>query len=472
LGRYGSGAAGVRSVRRERQYDAVFRSGRYEEWRAGHAASVVKRGGSRVKRSLVSPLIGGAIVAAATLTACTGGSNVAMSPATALPTSAGTLSITITVPAAVIASSARRSAAAVGASAKSAYVYAYPDALAKTPPPAALLEGIDISPGSPNCTTASSQRVCHLSVGAPIGTLVIHTDIYDAMPAPKGLLPTGNKLAGAETVKTLTGHDSLALVTDGTVAAMTMTLSQNYLTSAQSFYARVSAMDAASNLITMPAQVAVYAPAGTVTAGATAVATAIPIIADATALTDTSGGTAIFSYGGVSFINPMTVVGIAGTFSATAQIFPTTAAYVNPACPMAYPNGSPFTFPEPDVFPTPLSGSATDAYRVNVQFGAGAVHSAQIDTGSELFIVSPSSVPKSDAVNVLGPGGPGQETLSSDNNGYTGQYYLARVSLPDIGQKTVPSPEVGRGKNSSSSMRLFTYLVRSGIESTYRSLVL
>ena len=388
------------------------------------------------RRSFAYPVLGGAIVATACLTACTGGSNVAT---TVVPGSAGMLSITITVPASVSgSSSARRSPASVGASAKSAYVYAYPDALVKTPPPAALLSGIDISASSSNCTTGPNQRVCHVSVAEPSGTVVIHTDIYDATPAPKGLPPAGIKLAGAETLKTLTGQDSLALVTDGTVAAMTMTLSQQYLAAAQSFYVRVSALDAASNLITAPWQVAVFAPAGSVSAGAAAAATAIPIMADATALTDTSNGTASFGYGGGSFINPMTVVGIAGSFSQTAQIFPTTSSFVNPACPMTYPNGSPFTFPEPNVFPTPLSGSTTDAYRVNVQFGSSAVQSAQIDTGSELFIVSPSSVPKSDSVNVLGPGAPGQETLSSDNNAYVGHYYLARVTLPDIAQKTVP----------------------------------
>ena len=373
------------------------------------------------------------------LTACSG--NGGSTP----PVNAWNLQVSITIP---------NAATSVASQAKSAYVYVYDDAQFDTPPPSSLAGVIDLSASSKDCSVTTTVRKCSTNAKpAQIGPLAVHVDFYDQPSSGSILLgenlagthaqsasssaPAGKKLASTHTAKTLTGNDTYPIITDTAVAQLAMSLSRQYFVGAADFHVSLQPMDSAGNVIVMPSEVAVYGPAGAVTARATAQASAPPIISDGV-VTDTANGAAPFHYSGAAFVNPMTVVGVAGTFSQTAQIFPSDPASVNPTCPRPYPAGSPLTFDETNVF----SGTNTEAYDVGFSIGSSTSRKAQIDTGSELLIIQPSDVAGSSPNELLGPAEPGYEELSSDGNWYAGHYYLARVTLRQIDGtavgKTVP----------------------------------
>ena len=373
------------------------------------------------------------------------------------------LQVSITIP---------NAATSVGSQAKSAYVYVYSDGEFDTPPPSSLAGIVDLSASSKDCSVTATGRKCSTNAKpAQIGLLAVHVDFYDqppsgsipagetlasthtqpassSVPAGKKLasthtqpasssVPAGKKLASTHTLQTLTGNDAYPMITDTAVAQLVMNVSQQYFAGAADFHVSLQPMDSAGNVIVMPGEVAVYGPAGAVTARATAQASPPPVISDGV-ITDTTNGAAPFHYTGAAFVNPMTVVGVAGTFSQTAQIFPSNPASANPSCPRPYPAGSPLTLDESNVF----SGTNAGAYDVGFSIGSSTSHKAQIDTGSELLIIEPSNVAGSSPNELLGPAEPGYEELSSDGNFYAGHYYLARVTLRQIDGtvvgKTVP----------------------------------
>lgn len=389
---------------------------------------------------LLQYMAGAAFLLGTLLSACSGSGS-----SSAPPVNPWKLQVSITVP---------NGAISAGSKAQSAYVYVYPDEEFDTPPPASLAGIVDLSSSSKDCSaTATGGRKCSTSAKpAQIGPIAVHVDFYDQPPSSSALagkrlasaderattsVPVGKRLASTQTLQTLTGNDTYPMVTDTAVAQLVMTLSQQYFVGATDFHATLQPMDSAGDVIVMPSQVAVYGPAGAVTARATPQSSAPPIISDGV-IADTSNGAAPFHYAGAAFVNPMTVVGVAGTFSQTAQIFPSNPASASPACPLPYPAGSPLTFDETNVF----SGTDVGAYDVGFSIGSSTTRKAQIDTGSELLIIDPRDVADSSPDELLGPGEPGYEELSSDGNWYAGHYYLARVTLRQIDGtvvgKTVP----------------------------------
>ncbi len=388
---------------------------------------------------LLQYMAGAVFILGTLLTACTGKSG------STPPVNTWNLQVSITIP---------NGATSVGSQAKSAYVYVYDDGAFDTPPPSSLAGVVDLSASSKDCSVTGTGRKCSTNVKpAQIGSVAVHVDFYDQQPSASVLpgenltstqmqpasssVPAGKKLASTHTTQTLTGNDTYPMVTDTAVAQLVMSLSRQYFVGAADFHVSLQPMDSAGNVIVMPGEVAVYGPAGAVTASATAQSSAPPVISDGVT-TDTTNGAAPFHYSGAAFVNPMTVVGVAGTFSQTAQIFPSNPASTDPTCPRPYPAGSPPTLDETNVF----SGTNAGAYDVGFSIGSSTSRKAQIDTGSELLIIEPSDVAGSSSNELLGPGEPGYEELSSDGNWYAGHYYLARVTLRQIDGtvvgKTVP----------------------------------
>ena len=388
---------------------------------------------------LLQYMAGAVFILGTLLTACTGKSG------STPPVNTWNLQVSITIP---------NGATSVGSQAKSAYVYVYDDGAFDTPPPSSLAGVVDLSASSKDCSVTGTGRKCSTNVKpAQIGSVAVHVDFYDQQPSASVLpgenltstqmqpasssVPAGKKLASTHTTQTLTGNDTYPMVTDTAVAQLVMSLSRQYFVGAADFHVSLQPMDSAGNVIVMPGEVAVYGPAGAVTASATAQSSAPPVISDGVT-TDTTNGAAPFHYSGAAFVNPMTVVGVAGTFSQTAQIFPSNPASTDPTCPRPYPAGSPPTLDETNVF----SGTNAGAYDVGFSIGSSTSRKAQIDTGSELLIIEPSDVAGSSPSELLGPGEPGYEELSSDGNWYAGHYYLARVTLRQIDGtvvgKTVP----------------------------------
>ncbi len=333
------------------------------------------------------------------------------------------LGVTITIPANVSSADSRRRMT-VGDKAKSAFIYVYSSSDGQAPPASALAGVIDLSAASKDCATSSTGRVCH-TVAKPssTGSMDVHVDFYDQPPSNGQ--PSGKKVASTHSRQTLSGNDAYSIVTDGTIAKLGMTVSSEYFSGASDFYVSLQPLDSAGNVIAMPGEVAIYAPSASVTAAAAPKMSPPPIIADGV-VADTSDGTARFHYTGAPLVNPVTVVGVAGTFSQTAQIFPWNPASTPPAA--TYPAGTPLTFDEHDVFGTP---SPTDSYAVKFSIGGSTPTRAQIDTGSELFITTPDAIAGAGTDELLGPGDQGFESLSSDGNFYAGHYYLARVKLYD-----------------------------------------
>ncbi len=387
---------------------------------------------------LLQYMAGAVFILGTLLTACTGKSG------STPPVNAWNLQVSITIP---------NGATSAVSQAKSAYVYVYDDSAFDTPPPSSLAGVVDLSSSSKDCSVTATGRKCSTSVKpAQIGSVAVHVDFYDQQPSasvlpgenltstqiqPASSTPSGKKLASTHTTQTLTGNDTYPMVTDTAVSQLVMSLSRQYFVGAADFHVSLQPMDSAGNVIVMPGEVAVYGPTGAVTASATAQSSAPPVISDGVT-TDTTNGAAPFHYSGAAFVNPMTVVGVAGTFSQTAQIFPSNPASVDPACPRPYPAGSPPTLDETNVF----SGTNAGAYDVGFSIGSSTSRKAQIDTGSELLIIEPSDVAGSSPNELLGPGEPGYEELSSDGNWYAGHYYLARVTLRQndgtVVGKTVP----------------------------------
>jgi len=374
------------------------------------------------------------------LSACTGKSG-----GSTPPVSTWNLQLSITIP---------NAGSPTGSQAKSAYVYVYSDGEFDTPPPSSLAGVVDLSSSSKDCSATATGRKCSTNAKpAMIGPVAIHVDFYDQPPSSSVVVgeklaatdaqaaasstATGKKIASTHTSQTLTGNDAYPMITDTAVAQLVMTLSRQYFVGASDFHVSLQPMDSAGNVIVAAGAVAVYGPAGTVTARATAQSSPPPVISDGVT-TDTSNGAAPFHYAGATFVNPMTVVGVVGTFSQTAQIFPSNPASVDPTCPRPYPAGSPLTLDETNVF----SGTNLGAYDVGFSIGSSTTRKAQIDTGSELLIIEPSDVAGSSPNELLGPGEPGYEELSSDGNWYAGHYYLARVTLRQstgaVVGKTVP----------------------------------
>jgi hypothetical protein len=143
----------------------------------------------------------------------------------------------------------------------------------------------------------------------------VHVDFYDQPPSNGQ--PSGKKVASTHSRQTLSGNDAYSIVTDGTIAKLGMTVSSEYFSGASDFYVSLQPLDSAGNVIAMPGEVAIYAPSGSVTAAAAPKTSPPPIIADGI-VADTSDGTARFHYTGAPLVNPVTVVGVAGTFSQTA----------------------------------------------------------------------------------------------------------------------------------------------------------
>ncbi|HET6896537.1 MAG TPA: hypothetical protein VFH72_14230 [Candidatus Baltobacteraceae bacterium] len=331
------------------------------------------------------------------------------------------LGVTVTIPANNSSAVAHRRMA-VGDKAKSAFIYVYSPSGGEAPPASALAGVIDLSAASKDCATSSTGRVCHtVATPSSTGSMDVHVDFYDQPPSNGQ--PSGKKVASTHSRQTLSGNDAYSIVTDGTIAKLEMTVSREYFSGASDFYVSLQPLDSAGDIIAMPGEVAIYAPSGSVIAAAAPKTSPPPIIADGV-VADTSDGTARFHYTGAPLVNPVTVVGIAGTFSQTAQIFPWNATSNLPA---TYPAGTPLTFDEKAVF----GSASTDSYHVDFSIGSSSPVSAQVDTGSELFIIPPDAIAGAGTDELLGPGDQGFESLSSDGNFYAGHYYLARVKLYD-----------------------------------------
>jgi len=335
-----------------------------------------------------------------------------------------TLAVSVDIPSTGSSTSTRR-AMSVGARAKSAYVYVYGAGTAQTPPASSLAGVMDLSASSKDCVANGSGRTCRIQAKpANTGVMVIHVDFYDQ--APSGSKPSGTKIGSTHTRATLTGNDAYGIVTDGTIARLGMTVSNSWLSGASDFSVALDPLDSEGKHVVATGVVAVYGPSGAVTASAAPQASAPPIVSDGV-LADTSNGEARFHYTGAPFVNPMTVVGIVGTFAMTDQIWPSNPA-VNPP-PPTYPAGTPITLAQ-DPFASWSDPLKTEEYAVNVSIGS-SVTRVQVDTGSELFLVRQDMISGADPSELLGPGEAGFETLSSDNNFYAGSYYLARVKIYD-----------------------------------------
>ncbi len=258
-------------------------------------------------------MAGAAFLLGTLLSACSGNGSSATPPV-----KTGNLQVSITIP---------NAAVSVASQAKSAYIYVYGDGEFDTPPPSSLAGVVDLSASSKDCSATSTGRKCSTNAKpAQLGPVAIHVDFYDQPPSSSILageklagtdaLPatssaaTGKKLASTHTSQTLTGKDAYPMITDTAVAQLVMTLSQQYFVGSADFHVSLAPMDSAGNVIVMPGQVAVYGPAGAVTARATAQSSAPPVISDGV-ITDTSNGAAPFHYAGATFVNPMTVVGVA-----------------------------------------------------------------------------------------------------------------------------------------------------------------
>ncbi len=112
----------------------------------------------------------------------------------------------------------------------------------------------------------------------------------------------------------------------------------------------------------------------------------------------------------------------------------------------------PLTYPANGSLPTLVQNPFSNSYGATgffTQFAIGGVPvasptpaagRAQLDTGSELFVIDPKSAPKPDGNTLVGPGEPGFEQLGSDTNAYYGHYYLTRVTLMDFAPHVVTVP--------------------------------